>query len=87
MPRIRCLYLDCTFLDDTYCTAPNVEIDPDMGCTTYLPLGEDVPDEGWDEDENLDDWESDELDLDDIDDDDEDDVDDEDEGEGWMDEI
>ena len=35
MPRIRCHYVDCVFLDDGYCGAAAVEVDPDMGCMTY----------------------------------------------------
>ena len=34
MPRIRCHYLDCVFIDDGYCGAAAVEIDPDVGCMT-----------------------------------------------------
>ena len=37
MPRIRCHYTDCVFLDDSYCSAAQVEIDPDTGCGTYSP--------------------------------------------------
>ena len=35
MPRIRCHYEDCVFLEDKYCGAAAVEIDPDAGCLTY----------------------------------------------------
>lgn len=35
MPRIRCHYEDCVFLEDKYCGAAAVEIDPDAGCMTY----------------------------------------------------
>ena len=62
MPRIRCAYEDCVFLDDHYCTASQVEIDPDQGCLTYKPVSE-----------ALDDWEDDALDDDDFLDDDDDD--------------
>ena len=66
MPRIRCLYLDCTFLDANYCTAPTVEFDPDLGCATYLPVGdENVLDDDWeDEDEEFETWETEDLDDD-----------------------
>jgi hypothetical protein len=75
MPRIRCHYLDCIFLDDGYCGAAAVEFDPDVGCMTYA-RGDDIADEDWeDEDEDLEDWdeieveeEDDELWLDDDDD-------------------
>ncbi len=40
MPKIRCFYEDCIFLDEGYCTAAAVEIDPDQGCLTYKPVGE-----------------------------------------------
>ena len=40
MPRIRCAYEDCVFLDDGYCTAAAVEIDPDRGCLTYKPAAD-----------------------------------------------
>jgi len=40
MPRIKCHYVDCVFLDDGYCSAAAVEIDPDTGCATYTPSDE-----------------------------------------------
>jgi len=55
MPRIRCHYLDCIFLDERYCSAAAVEIDPDKGCLTYSPNEEDHAGSNW-EDEELDDW-------------------------------
>ncbi len=69
MPRIRCRYEDCIFLDEHYCTAAEVEFDPDQGCLTYRPateiLGEDWEDEDLlEEDELLDeDFLEDEEDL------------------------
>ncbi|GAB4432768.1 MAG: hypothetical protein Kow002_20540 [Anaerolineales bacterium] len=62
MPRIRCHYLDCVFIDDGHCSAAAVEIDPDTGCATYSPNEDDI-DEDW-EDE-LDGWEEIEDDEDD----------------------
>lgn len=80
MPRIRCHYIDCNFLDNAYCTALTVELDPELGCATYVPLGEaDVLAEEWEEDEDsYDDWDAEDLDLDD-DVDEEDDFDEEEE--------
>jgi hypothetical protein len=72
MPRIRCHYIDCVFLDDGYCGGAAVEIDPDVGCMTYSQANE-HSDEDWDEEtEDLEDWEidleeEDELWLDDDD--------------------
>jgi len=77
MPRIRCHYTDCIFLDNNYCTAPSVEIDPDLGCATHVPAGGNAEDGKWDEDESLDDWNTEDIDVED----DGGDVDD------WLDEI
>jgi len=59
MPRIRCHYTDCVFVDDGYCSAAAVEIDPDTGCATYSPTDEAAA-ENWEEDEELDEWEDEE---------------------------
>jgi len=72
MPRIRCHYLDCVFLDEGYCSAAAVEIDPDVGCMTFS-RADDVEDEDeWEEGEaETEEWED--LDLD------------EEDGELWLD--
>lgn len=58
MPRIRCHYLDCVFLDETYCSAAAVEFDPDAGCRTYSPSAETASDDSWDdEEEEMEEWE------------------------------
>ena len=59
MPRIKCHYVDCVFLDDGYCSAAAVEIDPDTGCATYSPSDGVV--EEWDEEEEETEWEEDEA--------------------------
>ncbi len=59
MPRIRCLSVDCIYLEDETCTASTVEIDPDAGCSTYAPLANALLGEGWTEDE----WDANDLDL------------------------
>ena len=65
MPRIRCHYTDCVFLDDGYCSAAAVEIDPDTGCATYAPVdGAVAGEEKWDEEE-LEEWEEEDVDEDD----------------------
>lgn len=57
MPRIRCRYVDCVFLEDGYCGAAAVEIDPDEGCLTYSHI-DDVPaDAEWDEEDLEEIWE------------------------------
>ena len=35
MPRIRCHYDDCIFLDAGYCSTEKIELDPESGCMTY----------------------------------------------------
>ncbi len=71
MPRIRCHYLDCIFLDEGYCSAAAVEIDPDTGCATYSPTDDELAADEWDDEEELEEWddtpldEADELWLDD----------------------
>jgi len=57
MPRIRCHYLDCVFLDDGYCSAAAVEFDPDSGCMTYSPTSEPDAEDEWEDEEELDEWE------------------------------
>jgi hypothetical protein len=57
MARIRCHYLDCVFLDDGFCSAAAIEIDPDSGCLTYSPSTETSADDEWDEEEELEEWE------------------------------
>ncbi|MFN3929257.1 MAG: hypothetical protein ACK4OK_06450 [Thermoflexus sp.] len=58
MPRIRCHYVDCVYLEAGLCTADEIELDPEMGCLTYTQAEE----EEWEEEEVL---EEEELDLDD----------------------
>jgi hypothetical protein len=58
VPRIRCHYIDCVFLDEGYCAAAAVELDPEEGCITYSASGEVSPEEAWEENEALEeDWE------------------------------
>ena len=73
MPRIKCHYADCVFVDEGFCSAAAVELDPDTGCATYSPTDGDLAaDDDWDEEES-DEWEEEEGEEDDwLDDDDED---------------
>ena len=63
MPRIRCFYLGCGFLDDGYCSAASVEIDPDEGCLTFTSTPE-IADDDWIDETEIDDWEDFEADDD-----------------------
>jgi hypothetical protein len=73
MPRIRCRYEDCIFLEEGYCGAAAIELEPETGCLTYTRADEaaaEAEDE-WEEDEFEDEFEDEEDDLyDDEDDDD-----------------
>jgi hypothetical protein len=55
MPRIRCRYLDCARLDDGYCSAASILLDPEEGCLTYTGLDDGLPVGEW-EDDDLDDF-------------------------------
>lgn len=58
MPRIRCHYVDCVFLDDGYCSAAAIEVDPDVGCMTYSRADDVDEEEDWEEEEEeLEEWE------------------------------
>jgi hypothetical protein len=63
MPRIKCHYIDCVFLDEGYCSAAAIELDPDTGCATYSPSDEAAAQEDWDEEEE--EWEEDDADEED----------------------
>ncbi len=60
MPRIRCHYVDCIFLDDGYCSAAAVEIDPNNGCLTYAPTEEAAVEDEWEDEEELEEWDEEE---------------------------
>ena len=79
MPRIRCHYEDCVFLEEGYCGAAAVEIDPEMGCQTYSRADDAAADPDDDLEELLeeDEWEDDEEELYEEDDDDWDEEEDE----------
>ena len=86
MPRIRCRYIDCVYLESGFCSTDQIDLDPEMGCLTYSQEEEEIelPKAAeWDEEEEeevLDEEEWDEEDLEeDLDEDDFEDEDDEDE--------
>ena len=58
MPRIRCHYIDCVFLDDGYCRSTTIELDSDIGCMTYSRTNVvGIDDQLEDEDQGLEEWE------------------------------
>jgi len=56
MPRIKCHYADCVFLDDGYCSAAAIEIDPDTGCATYSPTDATAVEGDWEDEEESEEW-------------------------------
>jgi len=77
MPRIKCPASACVFWEEGYCSAEEIELDPeDLSCMTFEELGDleldeeelEVEEDEWDEDEE-------DLVLEDID---------EDEDEEWV---
>ncbi len=74
MPKIRCLYVGCIYLEKGYCSAPLINIDPDEGCLTFTQLDDPFEaNEDWEEElEGFEEWDEDDFDddwLDDTDDD------------------
>ena len=67
MPRIRCHYVDCVFLDDGYCGAAAIEVDPDVGCMTYSRADDLEAEDEWEEEaeEEMEEWEDIEMDEED----------------------
>ena len=55
MPPIRCHYSDCLHIEEGFCSAGSIELEPEDGCLTYEPTGE-IPVEDWDDDESFDDY-------------------------------
>lgn len=82
MPRIRCHYIDCVFLEGGYCGASTVEIDPDEGCLTYTHVADVGSEEDLSEEELEEIWEEDEEVLYDADEDEDEDDTSTDEEEG-----
>ena len=87
MPRIRCRYIDCIYLEAGFCGTDQIDLDPELGCLTYSQEEEEVelPKAAeWDEEEEAledeEEWDEEDLeeDLDEDDFEDEDDDDDED---------
>jgi hypothetical protein len=60
MPRIRCRYMDCIFLEDNFCGAAAIELDPDAGCLTYSQNADTAAADEVDEEEFDEEWEDEE---------------------------
>ncbi len=86
MPRIRCNYEGCIYLEGNFCTAGEIELDQELGCLTFSQVEEEeiagVEEELEDIEEEEEEWEEEEAE------DEEEDLEDweEDEDEDWEDE-
>ena len=67
MPRIKCHYMDCVFIDEGLCSAAAVEIDPDTGCATYSPTDEAAAEDEWEAEEEGEEWDEEDLEEEDDD--------------------
>ncbi|MBP7694727.1 MAG: hypothetical protein KA764_22585 [Anaerolineales bacterium] len=86
MPKIKCHYDDCVFIEEGHCGAAAVELEPEGGCLTYRRDTETeaaAPEDAWDEDEFEDELEEEEDLYEEEDDEDTWDDDDEDETERY----
>ena len=97
MPRIRCNYEGCIYLEGNFCTAGEIELDQELGCLTFSQVEEEEiagveeeledieEEEEWEEEDTE---EEEEEELEDWEEDEEEDWEDEDEDEeeeedGW----
>jgi hypothetical protein len=86
MPRIRCRYVDCIYLESGFCGTDQIDLDPELGCLTYTQEEEEtLPKETWEEEgeESALEEEEEEWDEEELDEDFEDEDFDEDEDEDW----
>jgi len=58
--------MDCVFVDEGYCSAAAVELDPDTGCATYSPTDGAAAENDWNEEEELDEWDDEEDEEDEL---------------------
>ena len=96
MPRIRCNYEGCIYLEGNFCTAGEIELDQELGCLTFSQVEEEEiagveeeleeieEEEEWEE-EDIEEDEEDLEDLEDWEEDEDEDLEDEDDEEedGW----
>lgn len=65
MPRVKCPAQSCVFWEEDYCTAEEIELDPEeLSCITYEELGDLELDEEEEAEEDL--WEEGEVSLEDL---------------------
>ena len=79
MPRIRCRYVDCIYLESGFCGTDQIDLDPELGCLTYTQEEEDLgidKEEEWEEgkvlgeEEEEEEWDEEEIEDEELDDED-----------------
>ena len=79
MPRIRCRYVDCMYLESGFCSTDQIDLDPELGCLTYTQEEEDLgidKEEEWEEgkvlgeEEEEEEWDEEEIEDEELDDED-----------------
>ena len=79
MPRIRCRYVDCIYLEAGFCGTDQIDLDPELGCLTYTQEEEDLgidKEEEWEEgkvleeEEEEEEWDEEEIEDEELDDED-----------------
>ena len=61
MTRVRCILGECVFWHEGFCSAEEIEVDPELGCLTLMKGGDPGKDEEWSDEELFapEDWEED----------------------------
>jgi hypothetical protein len=52
MTRVRCILDECVFWREGFCSAEEIEVDPELGCLTLMESG-DMSEDEWSDDEEL----------------------------------
>ena len=53
MTRVRCILHECVFWHEGFCSAEEIEVDPELGCLTLMASGGMGEGEWSDDDEEL----------------------------------
>ena len=89
MPRIRCNYEGCIYLEGNFCTAGEIELDQELGCLTFSQVEEEEiagVEEELEEIEEKEEWEEEDIEEEEEDLEDWEEDEEEEEDEDWEDE-
>lgn len=61
MPRVRCPLAECVFWHKGFCEADEIDLDPEVGCLTFIEDGDPGAGEDWGDEDffDEDEWEED----------------------------